>query len=96
LTVEKSLRLKSAKAPILPLGHIEDDGVSVELGSGVTVYRPRGVMLELRGDELACCLSRVVAAHAGLRVSLQLIQGCVDGLTVRLSHMVVAADKRGQ
>ena len=59
---------------VLALGHIEDDGVGMELRRGVAVYRPGGVMLELRGDELPGGLGGMVAADAGLRVPLQLVR----------------------
>src|SRR5580693_3768302 len=70
--------------------------MSVELRSGVAVYRAGGVMLELRGDKLPGRFGGMVAANAGLRVLFQLVQSDVDGLAVRLPHPVVAADKRGQ
>ncbi len=68
----------------------------VELRRGVAVHRAGGVMLELRGDELPGGLGGMVAADAGLRVPLQLVQGDVDGFAVRLPHPVIAADQRSQ
>ena len=81
---------------VLALGHIEDDGVGVELRRGIAIDGTRGVMLELRGDELAGGFGGMVAADPGLRVPLQFVQSDVDGLAVRLADPVIAADKSGQ
>jgi hypothetical protein len=56
----------------------------VELGRGVTVHRAGGVVLELGGDELPGGFGRMVAADAGLCVSLQFVQGDVDRCTMCL------------
>ena len=90
------MRLQGPHLSVLALGHIEDDDVRVELRRGVAVHRTGGVMLELGRDKLPGRLGGMIAADAGLRVPLQLIQGDIDGLAVRLAHAVIAADKRGQ
>ncbi len=96
LAVEESLRLESAKTAVLALGHIEDNDVGMKLRRSVAIHGPRRVMLEFRRDKLAGCFGRMIAADAGLRVPLQLVQGGVDGFTVGLAHAVITADKRGK
>ena len=61
----------------LALGHIKDDGMGMELGSGVAIDWAGRVMLELCGDEFAGCFGGVVAADPRLCVSLQLREGNV-------------------
>ena len=53
LAIEESLRLQGAGGAIFALGHIEDHGVGMELGSGVAIDRTGGVMLELCRNEFA-------------------------------------------
>ena len=60
--------------PVVALGHIEDDGVGVELRRGVAIDRAGGVMLEFGGNELPGRFRRMVAADAGLGVPFQLRQ----------------------
>ena len=70
--------------------------MGMKLRRGVSIDRPGRVMLELRSDELPRCLCRVIAADAGLRIALQLVQPTLTAsrFTVRLTHAVIAADKR--
>ena len=81
---------------ILALGHVEDDGMGMELRRNIAIHRAGGVMLEFGGDEFARGLRRMVPADAGLRVVFKLFKGSADALAVRLTHAVVAADKRSQ
>ena len=81
---------------VCAFSHIEDDGVGVELRGGVTIHRASGVMLELRGDELACRLGGIIPTDAGLRVLLQFVQGNRDGGTVGFADAVIATDQGGQ
>jgi hypothetical protein len=96
LRLEKAALLKRPHLSILPLGHVEDDDVRVELRRGIAVHRASRVMLKLCGDKLPRLLGGAIPADTGLRVPLQLIQRDLHGLTVRLSHPVIAADKRRQ
>jgi hypothetical protein len=78
------------------LGEIEYDGMGVELGRGIAVYRPSCIVLELGRDEASGCLSGVVTTDSRLGIPLQLRERRVDGLAVRLAHTVIASDERGQ
>ena len=81
---------------VLALGHIEDDGVGMELRRNVTIDRAGGVVLELGGDEFGRGLGRMVPADAGLRVILELLKRHSNALTVGHAHVVVAANKSGE
>ncbi len=96
LAIEVALRLNRACRAVCPLRHIEDHGVSMELGRGVAVHRAGGVMFKLRGDELAGGLGGVVAAETRLGVPLQLRKGDGHGLPVGLADTVIASDQSGQ
>src|SRR5665213_4337067 len=68
LAIEVALRLNRASGAITALRHIEDHGMGMELGRGISVDRASGVMLELCNDELAGGLGGIVAADPRLRV----------------------------
>src|ERR1700691_1419955 len=68
----------------------------VELRRGIAVNGPCGIMLELRGDELACSLGSMVSPDTGLGVALEFIKRYVYGLTVGLAHAIIATDQGGQ
>ena len=70
--------------------------MGMELRRGVAVNRPRGVVLEGRGNEFARRLRRMDIADARLRVPLQLVKRHADTLPMRLPHAVIAAHKRGE
>ena len=53
LRLEEATLLERSRLPILPLGHIEDHGMGVELRRGIAVHWPGSVVLEGRGGELA-------------------------------------------
>ena len=91
-----SALLNGARGTVLALGHVEDDGVGVELRRGVAVHRPGGVMLELRRDELPGLLGGVVAADPRVSVLLQLFKCRRDGGSVSLFDPLVSSDQGGQ
>ena len=70
--------------------------MGVELRRGVALDRPRGVVLEGRGDEFARRLRRMDVADPRLRVPLQLPKSHAHALPVRLSYPVIAAHKGGE
>ena len=94
--LSKKPRLQCASGAIAALGHIEDDGMGMELRSGVAIDRPRRVMLELGGNELAGGLGGIVAADPRLSVSLQLRERDSHGFPVGLANAVIAADQCGE
>ena len=96
LRSEETLRLQGAVFPRLALRDIEDDGVGMELRSGVAVHGPGGVMLEFGGNEFGRGLRRMVPANPGHRVVLQVFKGDPDALAVRRANAVVTADQCGQ
>ena len=96
LRIEQALRLDGAGLPWAPFGHIEDDGVGVKLGSGIAFDGPRGVMLELGGDEFAGGFGGVIAADPRLCVALQLVERSGDGGPVGLPHPHITADQGGE
>jgi hypothetical protein len=79
--------------PIGTLGHVEDHGMSVKLRRGVAIDGAGGVLLKLRGDELAGRLCRIVATDASLGVAFQRRQLSSDGLAVRFADPVIATNK---
>src|SRR5665213_160005 len=95
LAIEVTLRLKCASRTVGSLGHIEDDGMGMELGRGVAVNRAGGVMLELRDDKLARRFGGLVPADACLGVTLQLSKGDGHGLPMGLPDTVIAAYQSG-
>ena len=96
LRSEKALRLDGTGLAVLALGHIEDDGMGMELWRDIAIHRASRVVLELGGDEFARGLGRMIAADAGLRVVFELFKGDADALTVRFADALIAADKRGE
>jgi len=96
LRLEEAALLKRPHLTILPLRHIENDDMCMELRRSVAIDRTGCVVLEFCCDKLACHFGRVVAAEARLRVPLQLIESDIYGLLVRFTHTRIAADERGQ
>jgi hypothetical protein len=66
----------------------------VKLRGGVTLHRPRAIVLELGRNPLAGCFGRMVAAYARLYVVFQLAKGNLHAFPVRVSHPFVTADQR--
>ncbi len=90
------MRLHGASLPVFTLGHVEDDGMGVELRRGIAIDGPRRVVLEGRGGELTRRLRGMHVADPRLGVVLDLAQRHADALPVRLPHPLISADKRGQ
>ena len=93
---EEALRLDGAGLAVVALGHIEDDGMGMELWRNIAIDRAGRIVLELGGDELARGFGRMIPADAGLRVVFELVEGDADALAMRFADTVVAADKRGE
>ena len=70
--------------------------MGVELWSGVSIDRTGGVMLELGGNEFAGGRGGIIAADAGLCVSLQLRESDGHGLPMGLSDAVITTHEGGQ
>ena len=96
LRLEKASLLKRPRLAVLTLGHIENDRMSMKLRRGVAIHRTGSVMLEGSGNELGRRLGRVDIADACLRIPLQFAKCYADALTVRLAHLRITADKRGE
>lgn len=90
---EDLVRLEGACLPVLPFSDVEDHGMSMELRRRVTVHRPRGIVLEGRGDEFPGRLRGMDVADPRLGVLLQILQSLADAFAVRFPHPVVAAHK---
>ena len=88
--------LQCAILAVLPLCHIEDDGVGVKLWRHIAVHGPRSIMLELCGDKLRRRLRRMIAADPCLGVVLQLLQRHANTIAMCIAHTVITADQRGQ
>ncbi len=96
LAVEITLWLDSAGGTVRSFGHIEDDGVGVELRSGIAIDGTRGIVLKLRSDEFPGGLGGAVAADPRLGIPLQFREGGCHRLPVGLADPVVAAHQRSQ
>jgi len=70
LRSKEAALLKRAHLAILTFGHIEDDGVRMELWSCIPIDRPRRIVLERGGDKLASHFRGLIAADPRLRISL--------------------------
>ena len=62
--------LETSRCSIRLLGHVEDDGVGVQLRRSVTINWTGGIVFKNRSNKLAGSLRRVDIADAGLCVSL--------------------------
>ena len=93
LGIEQALRLKRACRSVFALGHIHDEDMRVELGSGVAIDRAGGVMLELCGNEFAGRLGWIVPPDSGLSVAFQLCESGGDGGAMRLTHPLITPDQ---
>ncbi len=96
LALEEGPFLQSAGRTVFPLRDIEDDGMGMELRSGIAVHRTGGVVLELSCDELPRSFGGIVAADPRLCVPLQFFQGGAYGGAVCLPHPLITADQRGK
>ena len=96
LALKEGFGIKGAGGAILSLRDVENDGMGVELGGRIAVYRPGSVMFELRRDEPARSLCRVVAADTGLGIPLQLRERGGYRFPVGLHHPFVPSYKCGE
>lgn len=64
--------------------------MGVELGRGIAVDWPGGIVLKLRRDESSSGFRRMIAANTGLGIPLQFIKRCIDRRTVGLTHSVIS------
>jgi len=96
LALKKSPLLQGSGRAVLPFGDIKDNGMGVELRSGVAVHRAGGVVLELGRYEPPGPLGGVVAADPRLRVPLQLGERGGHRLPVSQAHTLIAANKCGE
>src|ERR1700676_1182889 len=87
----KLLWLQGASLAGLGLRDIEKDDVRMQLRRGVTVHRPRAVVLEFAGDPLAGSLGWQIAAEPCLHVFLQFAQGHSNTFPMSFSNSVVAS-----
>ena len=67
----------------------------MKLRRSIAIDRPRGVVLESRGDEFAGRLRGMDIADPRLRVSLKFLQRRAYTLPMGLPHPIIAAHKRG-
>ena len=93
LALKERPLLQGTGRPVLPFGHVEDNGMGVELGSGVAVHRTGGIVLELSRDKSPGLLGGVVAADPCLRVLLQLRERGGHRLPMSQAHALIAAHK---
>jgi hypothetical protein len=85
------LWLQGASLAVLGLRDIEKDDARMQLRRGITIQRPRAVVLELGGDPLARSLGRKIAAEACLHISLQFAQCHSNAFAMSFSNSVVAS-----
>ncbi len=88
--------LHGAGLAVLPLGHVEDHGMGVELGRGIAIDRPRRVVLEGRGHELARGLRGMDIPYPRLGIVLDFTQSYANALPVGFPHPLIASYQRGQ
>jgi len=89
------VRLQRARLPVVPLRHVENHGMCVQLRCRVSVYWPRGVVLECSCDKLSGCFRGMYVSDACLRVAFELCQRRTHALPVCHSNPFVAAHKGG-
>src|SRR5450631_567684 len=77
----------------LPLGYIEDHGVSMKLRCRVAIDGPRGIVLEGGGDKFAGRLRGMDIADPRLRVPLKFLNRCANALPMGFPHPIIAAHK---
>jgi hypothetical protein len=93
LRLKQAALLQCACLPIVTLGHVENDRVRVKLGRGIAIYGASGVMLEGRGDKLACCLWRMDVPDPRLCIPFQFMQCHANTFAVRLAHAIIPTHK---
>jgi len=94
LRAVKFLRLQRARFTILCIGQVEDDDMRVKLRGCITVYRPRAVVLEFRGNPLARCLRREIPSKPGLDISLQFVQSNSNTSSMGFLHPFISTHER--
>ena len=82
---EEALRLNGAGLAVVAFGHVEDDGMGMELRRDIAIDRAGRVVLKLGGNKFARGFGRMVAADAGLRVVFELLKRNADALAVRFA-----------
>ena len=96
MIASNSVRLNGAGLAVVAFGHIEDDGMGVELRSNVTIDRAGGVVFELGSNKFGRGFRRMVSANTGLRIFFKLLKRNAHTLAVGQTHVVVAANKCGE
>jgi hypothetical protein len=82
--------------PFRILGHVEDDRVSMQVGRRISTNGPGGIVLKGRRDPSFGGLGRVVAAHSGLCVALQVVERSNHSLSMCFTNAIIVSDERGQ
>src|SRR6516225_11718356 len=68
----------------------------VQLRRRISVNWARAVVLKSRRNPFTGCFGWIVAAHAGLGVSFELVQSNLHALTMCLSYFLVTTNERSQ
>jgi hypothetical protein len=87
--------LQGSRLAVVALGHIEDDGMGMQLRDGIPIDRPCCVVLEGCGCEFACRFRRVNIADASLRVLFQFSKCNTHTLAMCFPHAVITSYKCG-
>jgi hypothetical protein len=87
------MRLQAARLAAVSFRHVEDHRMGVELGCGIAIDWPGGIVLEGGSDELSRGLRFPYIADACLCVLFQFPECLANTLAVRNSHPLVAADQ---
>ena len=80
---------------VLALRHVEDHGMSMELGRSIAIDGPRSIVLESGGEKFSGRLRGMNIADPRLRVSFKLLKRRAYTLPMGFPHPIVAAHKRG-
>ncbi len=96
LALKEGPRIKGPGRTVITVRYVEHNGMGVELGGGVSVYRAGGVVLELGRDKPPGLFGRVVAANPRVGVSLQFGERGSHRLPVSQAHAIIPAHKSGQ
>jgi hypothetical protein len=87
--------LEGVRYAVCGFGDVEEDSVSVELRSAISLNGSGGVVLEGGGDPLGGGLGGSVATDARFDGALQVVEAFLDGFSVVAVSLKKNADEGG-
>ena len=91
LAFEEFERLQRPGFSLLGFRQVEDDGMGMELRSGIAFDRPGAVMLKGGDDQFPGVFRRVIASHPGLGETLQFPEGLSNAFAVSFQDPTVSS-----